>query len=318
MTGGTVCDLNNGKPRLTRAMYVCGEEAKHELYSLKETSTCEYEAIVLSPLMCAIDSFRTRGKDRENGIHCYALDNSPTTPPNLVNKSPKLLSLEDLIGSDLVERLVDGGAQIIETMHSGQIGGENVDIQFKVIQVNPGAEGLGDLLGHDLPGQKRVRPMQVPASEPVTDEGIVRDFLAGQHCFSASSGYWKYELCYGKQVKQFHEERGIRGATITLGRWDATKHKEWLVANPIRNPPSNKTPKSVSHLYDGGDVCDVSGKPRRVEVVFRCKYDEKNPSAVSLILVEPRTCDYLLKVEAAFICPLLNDVDADGLFVVKK
>ncbi len=52
MTDGTVCDLN-GQPRVTRVVYVCYPAGKHEIYSLKESSTCEYEIIVLSPTLCA-------------------------------------------------------------------------------------------------------------------------------------------------------------------------------------------------------------------------------------------------------------------------
>jgi endoplasmic reticulum lectin 1 len=51
MSDGTLCDLN-GKPRLTRVLYVCYSHGKHDIFSLKETSTCEYEVIVLSPLLC--------------------------------------------------------------------------------------------------------------------------------------------------------------------------------------------------------------------------------------------------------------------------
>lgn len=48
---GTLCDLNE-KPRITRVLYVCYHSGKHEVYSFKETSICEYEAIVLSQLLC--------------------------------------------------------------------------------------------------------------------------------------------------------------------------------------------------------------------------------------------------------------------------
>jgi endoplasmic reticulum lectin 1 len=51
MSDGTVCDLN-GKPRLTKVLYVCYSHGKHDIFSLKETSICEYEVIVLSPLLC--------------------------------------------------------------------------------------------------------------------------------------------------------------------------------------------------------------------------------------------------------------------------
>jgi endoplasmic reticulum lectin 1 len=51
MSDGTLCDLN-GKPRLTRVLYVCYSHGKHDIFSLKETSICEYEVVILSPLLC--------------------------------------------------------------------------------------------------------------------------------------------------------------------------------------------------------------------------------------------------------------------------
>jgi endoplasmic reticulum lectin 1 len=51
MSDGTVCDVND-KPRLTKVLYVCYSHGKHDIFSLKETSICEYEVVVLSPLIC--------------------------------------------------------------------------------------------------------------------------------------------------------------------------------------------------------------------------------------------------------------------------
>lgn len=51
MSDGTVCDVND-KPRLAKILYVCYSHSKHDILSLKETSICEYEVIVLSPLLC--------------------------------------------------------------------------------------------------------------------------------------------------------------------------------------------------------------------------------------------------------------------------
>ena len=57
MTDGTPCDLFN-KRRFTRVLYVCVEDAKHEIYSVKETSSCEYEVIAFSPLLCLNSKFK--------------------------------------------------------------------------------------------------------------------------------------------------------------------------------------------------------------------------------------------------------------------
>ena len=57
MDSGTVCDLN-GQPRLTRVFYVCYAAGKHEIFSLEEASTCEYEIVILTPYLCQHPDFR--------------------------------------------------------------------------------------------------------------------------------------------------------------------------------------------------------------------------------------------------------------------
>lgn len=34
---------------------------------------------------------------------------------------------------------------------------------------------------------------------------ILEDFLQGDYCLRGGQGWWKYEFCYGKHVKQYHE-----------------------------------------------------------------------------------------------------------------
>lgn len=81
MTGGTTCDLNE-KPRFTRVLYVCNEELRHGLTSVKETVSCEYEAVVLTPLLCKHPSFRS-DTDIELPIKCYSVGNSPKKPKGM-------------------------------------------------------------------------------------------------------------------------------------------------------------------------------------------------------------------------------------------
>lgn len=57
MTDGTLCDLYN-KKRFTRVLYVCIQDSKHEFYSIKETTTCEYEVIAFSSLLCLSPKFK--------------------------------------------------------------------------------------------------------------------------------------------------------------------------------------------------------------------------------------------------------------------
>ena len=58
MAHGTACVLKQNTPRSTNVLYVCHPEAKHEILSIAEVTTCEYEVVVLTPLICAHPKYR--------------------------------------------------------------------------------------------------------------------------------------------------------------------------------------------------------------------------------------------------------------------
>ena len=60
MKDGTPCDLTH-QPRQTRVLYVCQPDGHGEVYQLKETSTCEYEVMVLTSVLCSHPLFRSGG-----------------------------------------------------------------------------------------------------------------------------------------------------------------------------------------------------------------------------------------------------------------
>lgn len=93
MTDGTRCDLTK-RPRVSKIIYVCNEEPKHELYSLKEISTCEYEAIVLSPLLCLHKDFKV-DTNTQHEIQCYSLDGSPRIPMKSIDHDDDQEGQED-------------------------------------------------------------------------------------------------------------------------------------------------------------------------------------------------------------------------------
>lgn len=82
MVDGTLCDLN-GVPRTTRVMYVCDATGKNEIYSLKETMTCNYEIIILTPLLCAHPLYKPETQT-ENPINCFPVENAARKPRSLM------------------------------------------------------------------------------------------------------------------------------------------------------------------------------------------------------------------------------------------
>ena len=56
-TDGTSCDLT-GVPRRANLRYVCHNEGRGEIYEFKETSTCEYQVIVLTSVLCRHPAYK--------------------------------------------------------------------------------------------------------------------------------------------------------------------------------------------------------------------------------------------------------------------
>jgi len=101
MAGGTTCDLN-GEPRITRVNYICYPAGKHEMYSLKESSTCEYDIIVLSPILCKHPDYRPE-ESSEHEIDCYpATEDVPIKPSDLAALD------EESIKSRTSQRMFEG------------------------------------------------------------------------------------------------------------------------------------------------------------------------------------------------------------------
>jgi len=97
---------------------------------------------------------------------------------------------------------------------------------------------------------------------------------------------------------------------ISLGIFDENKHLKWIEEHPTKKPKPMDKRKLVSHLYSDGDICDLTGRPRQVEVKLKCK-EADSPSVVSLYLLEPKTCQYVLGVESPLVCDILPHADPD-------
>jgi len=273
MGNGTLCDLNQNKPRQTRVLYVCYIHGKHEVYSLKETSTCQYEIVILSPLVCGHPKYKPK-ETGENKINCIPLDGSPNKPYNLMKlkvESAKLRRKSDL---------------------------DRIRVEF----VPP-----------EFPDEEKTT--KVTESKP-TDTSPVESFLAGKNCLTGGTGWWKYEFCYGKSVDQYHIEKDGSKITIKLGTFNKQKHLDWIDQHPHKRPKPLQQRTQLSHLYSDGTVCDKTGKPRQTEVKLKCLENSSSVNSVSLYLLEPRYCEYILGVESPLVCDILARADENGLIDV--
>uniref|UniRef100_A0A803Y394 Endoplasmic reticulum lectin n=1 Tax=Meleagris gallopavo TaxID=9103 RepID=A0A803Y394_MELGA len=132
-------------------------------------------------------------------------------------------------------------------------------------------------------------------------------------------GWWKYEFCYGKYVHQYHEDKESGKTSVVVGTWNKEEHIEWSRKNAARTyylkEDGTQTVRMVSHFYGNGDVCDLTDKPRQVTVKLKCK-ESDSPHAVTIYMLEPHSCQYILGVESPVICKILDTADEYGLLSV--
>mmetsp|Transcript_26979 Transcript_26979/g.58556 ORF Transcript_26979/g.58556 Transcript_26979/m.58556 type:complete len:83 (+) Transcript_26979:457-705(+) len=69
-------------------------------------------------------------------------------------------------------------------------------------------------------------------------------------------GWWTYEFCYGKTVRQFHQENKVTTTDYSLGRFRDHANK---VPEPVR--PKDGEAQYSQFFIDGTTWCASPGRP---------------------------------------------------------
>uniref|UniRef100_A0A8D0L4X1 Endoplasmic reticulum lectin n=1 Tax=Sphenodon punctatus TaxID=8508 RepID=A0A8D0L4X1_SPHPU len=275
MGNGTPCSLRQNLPRSSTVMYICHPEAKHEILSVAEVTTCEYEVIILTPLLCNHPKYRYRSSP-VNDIYCQSMPGSPLKPHNL----EQLEQQQEMMKMPF-RKIKE------EEMHSTK------EEKFSSIH-KPVAVGTHQLL---TVGTTHISKL--------TDDQLIKEFLSGSYWLDGI-GWWMSDKENGK-------------TSVVVGTWNKEEHIEWAKKNVARaynlKDDVMQTVRVVSHFYGNGDVCDLTDKPRQVTVKLKCKESE-SPHAVTVYMLEPHSCQYILGVESPVICKILDTADEYGLLSV--
>ncbi|KAH8358364.1 hypothetical protein KR200_010583 [Drosophila serrata] len=305
---GTMCDIIDA-PRTTMVRYVCYPHGKDDIYSFKETSSCNYEAIILTSALCVIPAFHAE-ETKELSIKCFNSETEPHRPLSMLrlelsewaeSESDLLLSKEKeskppaklwpKADGDMVTFKYSGDVDkiILEMMSNGDL---EVDGDYQKLLLSRTAGG------------------SVPT--PVTDLTPIKEFVSGKNCLIGGNGWWKYEFCYGRHVRQFHKDKNSE-VELFLGYFSEEAHRQWANSNPDKGARRAGFTSSIWHHYGKGTHCDRTGLPREVDVKLTCTPVTTSGTAVSMYLLEPKTCQYILVVESPTICDLMHYTDAHGL-----
>lgn len=110
--------------------------------------------------------------------------------------------------------------------------------------------------------------------------------------------WWTYEVCYKKAARQYHADGDKVVDEYLLGNYTAAEAGE---ADEVHTDESEVggAVRYVRQLYRDGEVCELTGSPREVEVRYVCA-----PGAQTLLasVKEPRSCSYVFTVATPRLC----------------
>ncbi|ORX65398.1 hypothetical protein BCR32DRAFT_297727 [Anaeromyces robustus] len=128
-------------------------------------------------------------------------------------------------------------------------------------------------------------------------------------CLYHTSGWWSYEFCYGKSIRQYHiatkNEPARFNSNYILGKYnkylELSSGKTEETKELVRIAPNGKN--YLSQKFIDGTKCDKTNIPRTTEIQYYCGLDE------SIIYVkEVSTCTYEVAISTTRLCkdPVFN------------
>ncbi|XP_038710149.1 protein OS-9 homolog isoform X1 [Tripterygium wilfordii] len=129
-------------------------------------------------------------------------------------------------------------------------------------------------------------------------------------CFIRQEGWWSYEFCYQKKLRQLHIEDDKAVQEFVLGVFDeeatAAFNQNLSDISTLKDPRSKDASQRYhAHQYTNGTICDLTNQPRETEVRFVCS----EPRAMISSITELSTCKYALTVQSPMLCkhPLFQE-----------
>ncbi|KAK3213066.1 hypothetical protein Dsin_017772 [Dipteronia sinensis] len=122
-------------------------------------------------------------------------------------------------------------------------------------------------------------------------------------CFIRQEGWWSYEFCYQKKLRQLHLEDDKIVQEFVLGVYDAEAtaafNQNLSDISTLKDPRSKDASQRYhAHQYTNGTICDLTNQPRETEVRFVCS----EPRAMISSITELSTCKYALTVQTPTLC----------------
>lgn len=126
-----------------------------------------------------------------------------------------------------------------------------------------------------------------PAAE--VDIGALITPLHSTPCLVRTKDWWTYQICFGKEISQYHVENDKAvGEILSLGTFNTDIQTE------------DKHVTYYPEWYTNGSKCDLTGRGRETELRFVC--NEKAPREFIGDIFEPKSCEYTIVIHTDKIC----------------
>ncbi|XP_047337988.1 protein OS-9 homolog isoform X1 [Impatiens glandulifera] len=127
--------------------------------------------------------------------------------------------------------------------------------------------------------------------------------LLKEICLIRQEGWWTYEFCYLKKLRQLHLENQKIVQEFNLGEYDpeatAAYNSNLSDVSTLKDPRSNDASQRYhAHQYTNGTICDLTKQPRETEVRFVCS----EPRSMFTSITELSTCKYAIMIQSPVLC----------------
>ncbi|CAJ0847086.1 15058_t:CDS:2 [Entrophospora sp. SA101] len=168
--------------------------------------------------------------------------------------------------------------------------------QYKVIfqekQLIPSSRIDNHVIEQDPNNVQAMTQIDQSSSEESKSTSIMMRTSTGQ---SYINGWWTYEYCHMRHVKQFHQI--IQAGSLIE---DTSSESYFLGKTLGTDLEVGGGKKFLFQRWSDGTTCDLTGNPRR----FHC-----NPQNYISVVTEMYTCNYLVVIHTSYLCahPAFHD-----------
>ncbi|OAQ31407.1 hypothetical protein K457DRAFT_30916 [Linnemannia elongata AG-77] len=182
-------------------------------------------------------------------------------------------------------------------------------------------------LVHEVKATPELTPQEMKEEERRSvQHGLeLLDHLSG-HCLYMTREFWTYEYCHKKKIRQYHAVQSngqlipdTPENTYVLAVYQSEEESNNNQVQPNneaalqqRSPSSSVVRSTVTTTelevsnerkylvqhWENGDICDVTGQPRKVEVQFQCApHNDKIQ-----VVMETTICNYIMVIYSPNLC----------------